>query len=258
MKKSGIPKRQKEFWEEINSKSSFLMMLDTLDGISFFAKDLDFRLIFANPHFYRRLGLKSQKELLGKNDFELFPEPLARKFRKDDEWIIRKSKPMTGLVELFLNLQGIPAWYLTNKFPIMNKENKPIGVMGTVQRYDKDSLGLTRDRKMESIIEQLRSEGINAPSINHLAKANGMSHRQLNRRFKEATGLSPQQFMVRSRIEKACEMLRESELPISDVAYGLGFCDQSAFTAQFRKRMTLTPKKYREQYGRGHRTQNPL
>ncbi|HAE12001.1 MAG TPA: AraC family transcriptional regulator [Opitutae bacterium] len=251
MKKSGIPKRQKEFWEEINSKSSFLMMLDTLDGISFFAKDLNFRLIFANPHFYRRLGLKSQNELLGKNDFELFPEPLARKFRKDDEWIIRKSKPMTGLVELFLNLQGIPAWYLTNKFPIMNKKDKPIGVMGTVQRYDKDSLGLTRDRKMESIIEQLRTEGINAPSINRLAKANGMSHRQLNRRFKEATGLSPQQFMVRSRIEKACKILRESELPISDLAYDLGFCDQSAFTAQFRKRMTLTPKKYREQYGRG-------
>jgi len=187
---------------------------------------------------------------LGKNDFELFPEPLAKKFRKDDEWIIGNSKPMTGLVELFLNLQGIPAWYLTNKFPIMNKKAQPIGVMGTVQRYDKDSLRLTRDDKMESVIDQLRAEDVNAPSIKRLAGANGMSHRQLNRRFKEATGLTPQQFMVRSRIEKACEMLREGDLPISEVAYDLGFCDQSAFTAQFRKRMTLTPKKYREQYGR--------
>jgi len=249
MKKSGIPKRQKEFWEEINSKSSFLMMLDTLDGISFFAKDLNFRLIFANPHFYRRLGLKSQKELLGKNDFELFPEPLAKKFRKDDEWIIGKSKPMTGLVELFLNLQGIPAWYLTNKFPIMNKEDQPIGVMGTVQRYDKDDLRLTRDDKMESIIDQLRTEDVNTPNIKHLATANGMSHRQLNRRFKEATGLTPQQFMMRSRIERACEELRETDRSLSDIAYELGFCDQSAFTSQFRKRMTLTPKKYREQYG---------
>jgi PAS domain S-box-containing protein len=251
MRQPNISKQQKDFFREIHSTGSFLDMLDSLEGVSFFAKDRKFRLIFANPHFYRRLGLKSEKEILGKDDFELFPEPLAKKFRKDDEWIIAKSKPMNGLVELFLNLQGTPAWYLTNKFPIMNKENKPIGVMGTVQKYDKDSLGLTRDKKMESIIEQLRSEGINAPNINRLAKANGMSHRQLNRRFKEATGLTPQQFMVRSRIEKACEMLRESELPISDVAYGLGFCDQSAFTAQFRKRMTLTPKKYREQYGRG-------
>jgi AraC-like DNA-binding protein len=57
--------------------------------------------------------------------------------------------------------------------------------------------------------------------------------------------------MVRSRIEKACQRLRETEKSITDIAYELGFCDQSAFTAQFRKRMTLTPKKYREQYGRG-------
>ena len=102
---------------------------------------------------------------------------------------------------------------------------------------------------MESIIEQLRPEGNNASSINRLAKANGMSHRQLNRRFKEATGLTPQQFMMRSRIEQACEELRETDRPLSDIAYELGFCDQSAFTAQFRKRMALTPKKYREQYG---------
>ena len=186
---------------------------------------------------------------MGKNDFELFPEPLAKKFRKDDEWIVRESKPMTGLVELFLNLQGIPAWYLTNKFPIMNKEDQPIGVMGTVQRYDKDDLRLTRDDKMESIIDQLRTEDVNTPNIKHLATANGMSHRQLNRRFKEATGLTPQQFMMRSRIERACEELRETNRSLSDIAYELGFCDQSAFTAQFRKRMTLTPKKYREQYG---------
>ena len=91
MRQPNISKQQKGFLEEIHSAASFLDMLDTLEGISFFAKDHTFRLIFANPHFYRRLGLKSQKELLGKNDFELFPEPLAKKFRKDDEWIISKS-----------------------------------------------------------------------------------------------------------------------------------------------------------------------
>jgi hypothetical protein len=39
---------------------------------------------------------------LGKNDFELFPEPLAKKFSKDDEWIIGNSKPMTGPLRLKL------------------------------------------------------------------------------------------------------------------------------------------------------------
>ena len=39
---------------------------------------------------------------MGKNDFELFPEPLAKKFSKDDEWIIGNSKPMTGPLRLKL------------------------------------------------------------------------------------------------------------------------------------------------------------
>jgi PAS domain-containing protein len=48
-------------------------MFDTLEGISFFAKDRNFCLIYANPPFYQSLGLKSRKERLGKNDFELPP-----------------------------------------------------------------------------------------------------------------------------------------------------------------------------------------
>ncbi len=74
MKKTNIPKQQKGILEEIHSTANFLAMFDTLEGISFFAKDRNFCLIYANPPFYRRLGLKSQKELLGKNDFELSPE----------------------------------------------------------------------------------------------------------------------------------------------------------------------------------------
>ena len=250
MKQAIISQRQKKFIEEIDSTSSFLLLLDSLDGLSFFAKDNKFRLIFANPYFYRRLGLRSEKELLGKNDFELFPEPLARKFRKDDEWVLINSKPMTGLVELFLTQQGIPAWYQTNKFPIINRMGETIGVMGTVQRYEKTGLDLTKDKKIQTVMEQIRRDCRNAPKMSAVAKENGLSHRQLNRRFKEVTGLTPQQFLLRARVGKACAWLRESSRSLAEIGYDLGFCDQSAFTAQFRKRMQMTPRQYRLQYGK--------
>ena len=250
MKQAIISQRQKKFIEEIDSTSSFLWLLDSLDGLSFFAKDNEFRLIFANPHFYRRLGLRSEKELLGKNDFELFPEPLARKFRKDDEWVLTNSKPMTGLVELFLTQQGIPAWYQTNKFPIINRMGETIGVMGTVQRYEKTGLDLTKDKKIQTVMEQIRRDCRNAPKMSAVAKENGLSHRQLNRRFKEVTGLTPQQFLLRARVGKACAWLRESSRSLAEIGYDLGFCDQSAFTAQFRIRMQMTPRQYRLQYGK--------
>ena len=250
MKQAIISQRQKKFIEEIDSTSSFLWLLDSLDGLSFFAKDNEFRLIFANPYFYRRLGLRSEKELLGKNDFELFSEPLARKFRKDDEWVLTNSKPMTGLVELFLTQQGIPAWYQTNKFPIINRMGETIGVMGTVQRYEKTGLDLTKDKKIQTVMEQIRRDCRNAPKMSAVAKENGLSHRQLNRRFKEVTGLTPQQFLLRARVGKACAWLRESSRSLAEIGYDLGFCDQSAFTAQFRKRMQMTPRQYRLQYGK--------
>ena len=250
MKHAIISQRQKKFIEEIDSTLNFLRLLDSLDGLSFFAKDNEFRLIFANPYFYRRLGLRSEKELLGKNDFELFPEPLARKFRKDDEWVLTNSKPMTGLVELFLTQQGIPAWYQTNKFPIINRMGETIGVMGTVQRYEKTGLDLTKDKKIQTVMEQIRRDCRNAPKMSAVAKENGLSHRQLNRRFKEVTGLTPQQFLLRARVGKACAWLRESSRSLAEIGYDLGFCDQSAFTAQFRKRMQMTPRQYRLQYGK--------
>ena len=172
MRKSTVSPRQKEFLQEIDSTSSFLSLLDSIDGLSFFAKDNDFRLIFANPYFYRRLGLHSEKEILGKNDFELFPEPLARKFRKDDEWVLTRAKPMTGLVELFLTQQGVPAWYQTNKFPIMNRLGKTIGIMGTVQRYEKTGLDLTKDRKIQEVMEQIRRRS----TLPHLQPIGALFH----------------------------------------------------------------------------------
>ena len=239
---------QNEFLKEIVSVPSFLAMMEALEGISFFVKDRNFRLIFANPFFFRRLGLKSEDELLEKNDFDLFPESLAKKFRMDDETVIKSGQPLMGLVELFLNQQGIPAWYQTNKFPIFDGSGKAVGIMGTVQKYEKSGLNLSRDPKVEILIAKVRSEIAKPISISNMAKEIGLSHRQLNRRFKLATGLSPQQFQVRTRIEKACEFLRNSQKQIVEIGLELGFCDQSAFTAQFRKRMSMTPRQYRVQY----------
>ena len=244
-KKKASPK---DFLKEIDPNHNFLGILKEINGVSFFVKDKDFRLIFANPFFYRRLGLKSQKELLGKDDFQLFPEPLANKFRKDDEAIIREKLPKLGLVELFLNQQGTPSWYITNKFPIFDRRKRAIGIMGTVQKYEKVPVNHTRDKEMEMVIEELQESNEGTPSIAMIANQYGLSRRQLNRRFKEVTGLTPQQFSVQIRIEKACKLLKESNRSLTDIGYELGFCDQSAFTAQFRKRMSMTPRQYRKQY----------
>jgi len=242
---------QEAFLAELGTDHGFLTLFGWLDEVAFFVKDRNFRLIYANRFFYERLDLKSDEDWIGKDDFQLFPEPLAAKFRKDDEVVMKTGQPMVNLVELFLNRQGLPDWYVTNKLPVIGQRGGVIGVMGTVQRYRKAEAARVPDKKVEQVIRWIRKEANNCKSMAEMATETGLSHRQLDRRFKKATGLSPQQYLIRVRIEQACQKLRETEADLSEIAIDLGFCDQSAFSAQFRKRMGMTPGSYRKQYGRG-------
>ncbi|MCF6312663.1 MAG: helix-turn-helix domain-containing protein, partial [Verrucomicrobiales bacterium] len=70
----------------------------------------------------------------------------------------------------------------------------------------------------------------------------------LNRRFQETFKVSPQSFIMKLRLQAACEELRQSKLPIAEIAIDLGFHDQSSFTLQFRKQLGITPNKYRKSY----------
>lgn len=74
----------------------------------------------------------------------------------------------------------------------------------------------------------------------------GMSVRSLNRRFRQATGRTPMQYLLQVRMDNARELLRTSNLSIADVAYNTGYPDCSYFSAQFRKLMSMTPKAYRD------------
>lgn len=73
----------------------------------------------------------------------------------------------------------------------------------------------------------------------------GISIRSLNRRFKHATGKSPMQYLQQLRIENAQELLKTSNLSIAEVAYNVGYPDNSYFSALFRKAISVSPKEYR-------------
>ncbi|TLV03241.1 AraC family transcriptional regulator [Dyadobacter luticola] len=79
-----------------------------------------------------------------------------------------------------------------------------------------------------------------------LATQNGVSYGWFRKSFKEVTGTSPGQYHLNLKIEKACEMLRETSFSISEIAYKAGFESEFYFSRIFRKKMTVTPSAYRE------------
>jgi len=82
--------------------------------------------------------------------------------------------------------------------------------------------------------------------IDDLARVVGVSRYHFQRQFKQSTGVTPHQFIVRSRIERAKALLTDSDLPIVNVAQQSGFADQSHFTTLFRRSTSMTPKTYRD------------
>lgn len=235
------------FLRDVAPETHFEVVFDHLPGVSFFAKNRDFRIVSANRAFWERLNGSCEEDIIGRTDFELFPAQLARKFRADDERVMNTGKAMTKIVELFFNRQGLPDWYFTNKFPVFGRGGDVIGVMGTVQSYSGRKSALTPHLQLDRAVSYIREHYHERVNMTDLARRTGMSVRQFNRRFREVFGTNPRTFLIKTRIQAACEELRSTQKPISEIALDFGFCDQSSFTQHFRTHMGVTPLRYRKE-----------
>ena len=72
-----------------------------------------------------------------------------------------------------------------------------------------------------------------------------MSMRSFNRRFKAALSKTPLQYLQEIRIENAKDLLKTSNLSITEIAYRVGYQDMSHFTGLFKKFLAVTPSEYR-------------
>jgi AraC-like DNA-binding protein len=82
-------------------------------------------------------------------------------------------------------------------------------------------------------------------SNGQLALIGGMSVNAYARLFKEQTGYSPRKYLLKMRVEKACNLLHHSDLSIEQIASACGFSDRYYFTRVFSRTMLASPGEYR-------------
>lgn len=244
----GNARLRERFLARIAPETAFYRLFDSMPDVAFFAKDQRFRIMGASRRFFERFGFKEETQIIGKDDFELFPTRLAENFRRDDEEVMRSGEPKLNIVELFFTQQGIPDWFVTNKLPLRDRKGRVIGVMGTVQSYEGRRQVLQPYLQLDRAVSYIREHFRRGVTVTELAEIVHLSPRQMHRKFVETFGSSPQAFIMKLRIQAACESLQHEGSQISEVAAAVGFCDQSSFTQQFHKHMGLTPLRYQQQF----------
>ena len=75
-----------------------------------------------------------------------------------------------------------------------------------------------------------------------------MSVYRFSRRIRSLFGLTPAQLIAQTRLDAARAMLAAGSAPIAEIAIACGYCDQSAFSRQFRRVAGLTPTEYRQRH----------
>ena len=99
--------------------------------------------------------------------------------------------------------------------------------------------------RLERVLEFIEQNIERKLSIEALASVAHMSPFHFARLFKQATGRAPHGYLTHRRIERAKRLLRDSPMPIVQVATSVGFQTQGHFTEVFRRYAGLTPRHFR-------------
>jgi transcriptional regulator GlxA family with amidase domain len=82
-----------------------------------------------------------------------------------------------------------------------------------------------------------------------MVRLSGLAERSFKRRFKQATGLGPLEYVHTLRLEEAKQMLESGKEPIEGIANAIGYEDAGFFSRLFRRQVGLTPAQYRRRFG---------
>ena len=98
--------------------------------------------------------------------------------------------------------------------------------------------------KLQQAIDYIQAHSAEDLSLDAMATEIGISRFYFCRLFKKSTGITPYQYLIKCRIDRAKLLLKSQELSIADVALQVGFSNQSHFTKHFKRLVGVTPKKF--------------
>lgn len=189
-----------------------------------------------NPWSYMWVGFNGVKAQTYLNYANLNEENLIFEYSKDDslkDYISEMLKLKERDYSNELKLEGL-LYFFMSKLAEVRKDTLNQKVYKSTELY------------LEKSVEFIENNYSNNIKINDIASYIGINRSYLTHIFKKNINMSPQEFLVNYKIDKACELLKNTDLSIKAVAGSVGYLDPLTFSKIFKKITGDNPKGYRE------------
>jgi AraC family transcriptional regulator len=101
------------------------------------------------------------------------------------------------------------------------------------------------DRQLLQVTDYINDHLAQDIKLSDLAQLLGMSQFHFSRLFKQSMGVTPHQYVLQQRVERAKQLLKETKLSVMEIALLCGFSSHSHLGKWFRQHIGMTPKAYR-------------
>ena len=99
------------------------------------------------------------------------------------------------------------------------------------------------DQALDNILELIRRDPSRRWTVAELADRSALSRAQFTRRFIAHVGIPPGRFVIRARVERAKQLLTETDMTVTQVASTLGYTEVAHFSRQFKRQVGHSPRR---------------
>lgn len=186
---------------------------------------------------------------------DLFREKYPRVTLEDDKVIVDQGKIYscggafsftTFIIYLIEKFCGHEVAITASKILMINMHQQPQTSFSIFQFQTGHA-----DEAIARVQEYMEKNYNKAITMTEMAGISNMSTRNLIRRFEQATSNTPLEYLQRFRIENAKKMLEHKNEGIEQIAMQCGYEDMSFFRKVFKRHVGMTPREYKDKYGRG-------
>jgi AraC-like DNA-binding protein len=220
-------------------------LFDCLDDMVFFIKNRRGEYVVVNQTLVERCRRVSKSELIGRRVDEVFPAPLGRSYRIQDEHVLHTGDAIRNQLEMHFYPGGRRGWCITNKLPIRGRKGDVVGLVGfsrDLQAPDEKSEDFSQ---VAEAVREIQTRFDEPLKVTDLARRAGLSVYQFDRRMRRIFRITAGQLIQKVRMEAALQRLRAEDTSVAGIAAACGYADQSAFTRKFRETVGYSPTQYR-------------